>query len=131
MQMRSYEVVDNVESRIIVAIAEEMGMTIDEVEACGMEVEDCSSNYNNHSYCVWLPNGWVASVWHEGPGGFEMDPQEYQIDDAWEVALQSEGFFVHPDIREEWDCPEMDEEEEEIVWQEQKDMFRESPVAAG
>ncbi len=77
------------------------GLSRETVESSIVEAEWSSSNCNNWSYAVYLPNGTVAMIYHDGPGGFDTDPQVFELMDAADAACMSGDYFIHPDLLED------------------------------
>ncbi len=74
------------------------GLSREVVESSDVEADWSSSNCNNWSYAVYLPNGQTALIHHDGPGGFDTDPQVFELMSAADAAFVTEDYFIHPDL---------------------------------
>ena len=92
--------VHNIISPLHGAIAAATGIALATVENAPCEVEWSSSNHNNWDYALFLPNLTTVEIWHEGPGGFDVDPLEFRVVDARVSA------WSHPDVRPDEIAPD-------------------------
>ena len=73
------------------AIATAAAVPVETVTCAPCEAEWSSSNLNNWVFAVFLPGPVIAEIWHDGNGGFDMDPL------AFAIVPPEESNWTHPD----------------------------------